>query len=294
MSIKITIPNTSSDVLTFGSANTPTAAQIAGIDSGSSNGQLALYTTASGTSTERVRVDTSGRLLVGTTGDISAGGYFGVGQFRGSYPALVLSGTEGSGKTWQIGENAGALTFYETVGGERMRIDSSGNLLVGNTTNSVSNGGTILRPTGECFAGVATGSNAWHVWSTSASVYRFYVSAAGQINATSTSITAISDQSLKENIRDLETGLSEVMALKPRRFDWKEETGLYQTNVAGFIAQELETVLPELVYEYQYNEETTKKSIKMGDILPTLVKAIQEMKAIIDTQAERISVLEAK
>lgn len=67
MSIKITVPNTSNDALTFGSANTPTAAQVVGIDSGSSNGQLALYTTASGVSTERMRIDSSGNLLVGTT-----------------------------------------------------------------------------------------------------------------------------------------------------------------------------------------------------------------------------------
>jgi hypothetical protein len=70
MTIKITIPNTSSDTLTFGSANTPTAAQIAGIDSGSSNGQLAFYTTASGTSTERMRLDSSGNLGLGVTGTI--------------------------------------------------------------------------------------------------------------------------------------------------------------------------------------------------------------------------------
>ncbi len=62
MSIKITIPNSSSDVLTFGSGNTPTAAQIAGIDSGSSNGQLAFYTTASGTSIERGRFTSTGEL----------------------------------------------------------------------------------------------------------------------------------------------------------------------------------------------------------------------------------------
>jgi len=66
MSIKITIPNSSSDVLTFGSGNTPTAAQIAGIDSGSSNGQLALYTTASGTSTEAMRINAEQNVGIGT------------------------------------------------------------------------------------------------------------------------------------------------------------------------------------------------------------------------------------
>ena len=77
------------------------------------------------------------------------------------------------------------------------------------------------------------------------------------------------------------------MALRPRRFDWKEETQLGEKNVAGFIAQEVETVLPELVYDYMYSEGVTKKSVKMGDILPTLVKAIQELTA-------RLEVLENK
>jgi hypothetical protein len=116
---------------------------------------------------------------------------------------------------------------------------------------------------------------------------------AGSVNATSTSITAISDITLKQNIRDLETGLTQVMALKPRRFDWKEETQIGETNVAGFIAQEVEQVLPELVYEYKYNDNETKKSIKMGDILPTLVKAIQEQQALITSLTARITALES-
>jgi hypothetical protein len=173
-----------------------------------------------------------------------------------------------------------------------MRINSSGNVLVGKTTTSETTVGFNINTLGSA---ISSGTdNYWVAYNTSASAYRFYVSPAGTINATNTSITAISDLSLKENIRDLETGLAQVMALKPRRFDWKEETKIDQKNVAGFIAQELEQVLPELVYEYQYNATETKKSIKMGDILPTLVKAIQELKAINDTQAETINALTAR
>jgi hypothetical protein len=70
------------------------------------------------------------------------------------------------------------------------------------------------------------------------------------------------------------------MALRPRRFDWKNGDG---ENVAGFIAQEVETVLPDLVSDYNYTADETKKSLKMGDILPTLVKAVQELKAEVDS-----------
>ena len=143
MSIKITIPNSSSDVLTFGSGNTPTAAQIAGIDSGSSNGQLALYTTASGTSTERVRVDASGNVGIGTSSPVSLGS---------GYGTLDIRGSNGGGFRW--GNSTNSAYSYADVDGaviatatakpiilstnntERARIDSSGNLLVGTTSGS--------------------------------------------------------------------------------------------------------------------------------------------------------------
>jgi hypothetical protein len=80
------------------------------------------------------------------------------------------------------------------------------------------------------------------------------------------------------------------MALRPRRFDWKNNDA---QNVAGFVAQEVEQVLPELVTDYVYNKDEEgndiiKKSLKMGDILPTLVKAMQEQQAIINSLKARL------
>jgi hypothetical protein len=218
---------------------------------------------------------------------------------------LRLSG-DGSGYTniTMYGQTYGGtpnITAFNTNNSERMRIDSSGNLLVQTTSASFNSGvGMKMIPDASgpaivCVGTATTASfNSYFIYSTGAGANRFYVSYAGQIYATSTGITAISDVTLKENIRDLETGLNEVMALKPRRFDWKEETKLDQKNVAGFIAQEVEPVLPDLVYDYKYNEETTKKAVKMSDMLPTLVKAIQELKAINDQQAETINALTAR
>ena len=199
-------------------------------------------------------------------------------QSNGAFTwATAPSGTAGNAITWQ----------------ERMRINASGNLLVGKTVVGDNVIGVTLAPDGGGYFSQNGTINFLTCFNTAASAYRFYVTAAGQINATSTSITAISDASLKENVRDLETGLSQVLALKPRRFDWKEETHLEQKDVAGFIAQEVEGVLPELVYDYKYNETDTKKALKMGDMLPTLVKAIQEQQAQIEALKAEVAALKA-
>jgi hypothetical protein len=254
------------------------------ISTGDDSGILNIQTNE----TTAITVDASQNVGIGTASPsqklevaTAAGGTIGLRYIGNSGYATV--GTDGSNNI---------LFSIGNPPTERMRINSSGNVLVGKTTTSETTVGFNINTLGSA---ISSGTdNYWVAYNTSASAYRFYVSPAGTINATNTSITAISDLSLKENIRDLETGLAQVMALKPRRFDWKEETKIDQKNVAGFIAQELEQVLPELVYEYQYNATETKKSIKMGDILPTLVKAIQELKAINDTQAETINALTAR
>jgi hypothetical protein len=134
--------------------------------------------------------------------------------------------------------------------------------------------------------------NTYHVYRSDGvdNGYKFYVNFGGQINSTFTSITSLSDERLKENIVDLETGLSEVMALKPRRFDWKNSDN---KNVAGFIAQEVETVLPDLIGDFLHDDLADAKSVKMGDMVPTLVKAIQEQQELIKTLEARITALES-
>ncbi len=180
------------------------------------------------------------------------------------------------------------VTQFVQGGAESMRITAAGDLLVGKSTTAVGTAGLNISSTGSMTASIASG-NTYHVYDTTNSAYRFYVSSAGQINATSTSITAISDESLKQNIRDLDKGLDTVLALQPRRFDWKNGDG---NDIMGFVAQEVEEVMPELVHDYQYTETETKLGLKMGDMVPTLVKAIQDQQEIIENLKSRIEQLE--
>ena len=179
-----------------------------------------------------------------------------------------------------------------TVGSERARIDSSGNLLVGKTSADYTTAGVWITSGG--IVNSAGASDFWNTYNTSAGAYRFYVTTAGVINATSTTITAISDQRLKENVRDIETGLDAIMALKPRRFDWKEGKGQDKKNAAGFIAQEFESVFPECVGLSKAGEDGIEyKNINYETLIPTLVKALQEQQAIITALTARVAALES-
>jgi hypothetical protein len=318
-------------ITTSGDTNTgmwfPSADTIAFSEGGTeamrldSSGNVGIGTT-SPTATLNISTASSNATLLQEVARLSTTGRSGAGGTASRGTLLSFSDASNFTLTSAVGgirQNSdadfnGALAFYTSGTGaaqatsvsqltERMRIDSGGNVLVGTTnSSSTAGGGFKLLPDATfggnlmSVVGAATSNSfqGYYLYSTGAGAARFYVGYGGTIFATSTSITAISDESLKENVRDLDVGLNEVMALKPRRFDWKEETEIDEKNVAGFIAQEVADVLPELVYDYQYNETETKKALKMGDMLPTLVKAIQEQQTIINDLKARVETLEAK
>jgi hypothetical protein len=311
MSIKITIPNTSSDVLTFGSGNTPTAAQIAGIDSGSSNGQLAFYTTTSGTSTERMRIDSSGNLGIGVTpptstdngnltikggntfnfstasGGIAANAAWNGGWKYISTAAASLYAQAAGTHAWSVaasGTAGNAITFTQA-----MTLDASGNLLVGTTTSqdplTVANGAT-LNGGGLDFS--TSGTKNWQVVGNATDFFignqtlSRYAALSGI--TTFTAWTFVSDVRIKKDVEPINYGLAEVLRLKPSRYKFVDES---VSNI-GFIAQEVKEVIPEMVvgsgleFEDQDTpEEHASKvlSVSKETLIPILVKAIQELNA---------------
>jgi hypothetical protein len=243
--------------------------------------------------TEAMRIDTSGNLGIGTT---SPGG---------NSSNRVVKATGSTSSQFQAASSATTISLYadasqgivdvsgaypllfQTNSAERARIDSSGNLLVGKTAVTLGVNGFVAQPNGysSCsLSGSTSATDTLNVYSTGASAYRFYVNMAGTIHATSTTITAISDQRLKENIRDLDDGLATVMALKPRKFDWKDGKGKGIKNDRGFIAQEFEQVLPDMISTWKDPAPEGEEPYKAvnANLIPTLVKAIQELKAEFD------------
>ena len=281
------------------------------------SGTHAWYNAASGTAgntitfTQAMTLDASGNLMVGPT---SALGRFSVLQGASSNgDTVVLKAVSASGAGSQPGikflsnadanlaqvfadVNTGAL-ITNVNGAERARITSAGDFLVGKNTAAVSSGGNGLYVAANGFVGTNIPSSladTFNVFNSTAAVYRFYVTQGGTIFATSTTISAISDQRLKENVQDLDVGLDAVMALQPRKFDWKEGKGKDIKGDRGWIAQEFEQVFPDMIDEWKDESpegEDPYKSVR-ADLIPVLVKAIQEQQAIIQTLTDRITALE--
>ncbi|HEX5154261.1 MAG TPA: tail fiber domain-containing protein [Parafilimonas sp.] len=98
-----------------------------------------------------------------------------------------------------------------------------------------------------------------------------------------------SDLRDKTNIRDLNYGLKEILKLRSVKFNWKESAS--KEDKLGLIAQELQKVMPEVVrdYEYKRDENGNRKKVQSArlgvsydDLIPVLIKAIQEQQQEIE------------
>jgi hypothetical protein len=188
------------------------------------------------------------------------------------------------------GTAGNAITFTQA-----MTLDASGNLLVGTTNTSATAGPGFKAqysstvPQFAIVTNEAGSSTALSLYNVNAAAYRFYVNNAGTVFATNTTISAISDARFKENVQDIDVGLGAILALKPRKFDWKAGKGKDIKGDRGFIAQEFEQVFPQLVDEWKDNApegEAPYKSVRQ-DLIPVLVKAIQELTARVQTLEAR-------
>jgi hypothetical protein len=102
-----------------------------------------------------------------------------------------------------------------------------------------------------------------------------------------------SDIRLKKNVTTIDTTLDKILALRPVLYQWKAENdGVFHP---GFIAQEVETVLPELITEAQnvYLKDNAK-GLSMTNFIPYIVKAFQEQNEVVQSQQSQIQELHTK
>jgi hypothetical protein len=191
---------------------------------------------------------------------------------------------------------------FSTASTERMRIDSSGNLLVGTTnTDPITNGvnGVVINQSGFVLR-TPTNTNKWGLDATSGNHIRFFTSgntAAGIIssNGATTTYGTGSDYRMKENIAPMTGALDTVAKLKPVTYTWKPEFAGTKSSGQGFIAHELQAVVPDCVTGEKdaVNEDGTPnyQGIDTSFLVATLTAAIQELNAKVDAQAAEIKAL---
>jgi|5B_taG_2_1085324.scaffolds.fasta_scaffold11484_3 hypothetical protein len=275
---------------------------------------------------ERLRVDSSGRLLLGTSSTIGAPRLDAVGnsasntgegivQIRrgesvttnnvtigalnfgdttsgGFRRAQIVASSDGAGGS---GDLPTRLTFTTTADAastptERMRITSSGRMyLQGSPNLFISN--TASAGTSQVM--IAAGHSATD-FETSTLSFRVYNN--GNVQNTNNSYGAISDAKLKENIVDASSQWGDVKGIRVRNYNFIE--GQTHTQI-GVVAQEVETVSPGLVYESPDtdNEDndlgTVTKSVNYSVLYMKAVKALQEAMERIETLEAKVAALEA-
>lgn len=122
------------------------------------------------------------------------------------------------------------------------------------------------------------------------------------------SLTQTSDATKKTNIQELNGALGVIGQLQPKTYDYinDENLALPREKQYGFMAQELEQVLPDLVKDVDVMTEPTDdeeslpetagqiKTVNYTALIPILVQGMQEQQEIIKDQQKRIEELEAK
>jgi hypothetical protein len=101
-----------------------------------------------------------------------------------------------------------------------------------------------------------------------------------------------SDLKMKENVSTLTGALDKVSSLRGVEFDWKEEYRGESSHDIGLIAQEVETIIPEVVSEYELRvgrrapaegeEPETVKSVDYAKLTALLIEAVKDLKAQVD------------
>jgi hypothetical protein len=109
----------------------------------------------------------------------------------------------------------------------------------------------------------------------------------GDVRVTGT-IDNTSDRRLKAKIRPTSYGLREVLALVPVDFEWEERPD--EGTRLGLIAQDVEDVIPEVVT--QPNEKDEYYGLAYTELIPVLIKAIQEQQAELEVLRGRIAAVE--
>jgi hypothetical protein len=240
---------------------------------------------------------TTGARKLNVQGYIAA---FNTGGGNDSHIAIYNDGTTSNIASTYTSSGSYLPMAFQTGGTERMRINSTGVIGVGQDANGFAQLQVKFDATTSAnnFLGIGISPAA----NTSNAVFmRFYNAtgnACGDITRNGTSNAVLyntsSDYRLKDSITPMVGALAKVQALKPVTWTWKDGGQAGE----GFIAHEVQELVPSAVSGEKDAVDTNGKPVYQGMdasyLVATLTAAIQEQQTIINDLKARIETLESK
>jgi len=247
-------------------------------------------------------IDTSNNVGIGTSSpsvkfqvnhssDVAAinasGGGVTLGMSNSSANDVLLRMTNNSSNFYDIRNLTSGSAFTIGYNGtERMRIDSSGNVLVGKTATGLASAGFEANATGMTASnsGAEAANFNRNTSDGTVIIFRRSSSSVGTIGVTTTatSYNTSSDYRLKNTIAPMTGALAKVALLKPCTYKWNIDG----SNGQGFIAHELDEVVPGCVTggkdAMDADGNPQYQGIDTSFLVATLTAAIQELKAEFD------------
>ena len=233
---------------------------------------------ASGASTSGAGIGSKGKAADSGTLEFFAGG--------GSNTVGSVSTTG----AWTIGPASGTLTHTIQSNFTILRVQG---LTSGSTVEVRSAGGSGSAISFQDSTATGDVGGIGHITGVSQLQARCGASGGVQLSNGATSWSALSDITKKRDVFNLSYGLSNVMKLRSVFYNYKDDASDYGRRL-GFIAQEVQQVLPELVQSNSYEKldgAPTLLSLDVTNMVPVLVKAIQELKTELDAVKGKLAEL---
>ena len=236
---------------------------------------------------------------------------FGVGNSVGVYgngTTYGVFGNSGQYGVYGLGNSYGVYGF----GGQYGVVGRGSSMGVRGVSDGVAvhgEGGTI---------GVTGSGEPYGIYGSSSGWAGYFL---GKVYASGGYYT--SDQKLKQNIRDFTSAMDIINKLKPKQYEFRQDgnyklMNLPQGSHFGLIAQDVEKVLPDLVADTKFETDMVQpqaaegalqqtqeagetetqseiiefKALNYTELIPVLIKGIQELSAINDEKVVRINLLQ--